>query len=442
MKEEVIDENELKLLDYKLRIFNSLKVFISKIELFKSDEELIEVCNYLFNCLYIYFDVDETNRNNFLFNIIILCCFPFELETAKNTLILLNLIDINIIIDGKNIKDFDINNLQSNTEIYLKDKNIKVLCKDINWNLDANDFIYLLNNEYFMLLFRFPKLSKINYLFIDEDIKQNYENLFKKIMKSQSMKDAMNVDDDAKQFKYLFNNDELLNEIENNCYYVPLPAKNYSGLSDRLSFTIYINSVINQSNYKQIFIDIHHIIKSKCHEIKHISRIYFCIHNQKIPLKTPKISKNGFLKKNKKIRFKNELIKSIYYSKEVQLNEIENLDYGDILEFALNGTKQDVFFIKNSLFCLNESSWELETKKFIKTYFKCCLDKIFIFKNNNSPFINSVIKYFSLQTNILTFNDANTTKSSSKVSSENLNENLNINAYFVHPITSHINFRK
>ena len=156
-----------------------------------------------------------------------------------------------------------------------------------------------------MLYFRFPKLSEINYLFLDENIKSNYQNLFKKIIKSQLMKDVMNVDNEAKQFEYPFDNDLLYNEIEKICYYVVFPVENYSGISDRVSFNIYINSVINPINYKQLFIDIDHITKAKFHKFIHTSRVYFCIHNSEIKLNTPKFSKKEFLKNNKKVKYLN-----------------------------------------------------------------------------------------------------------------------------------------
>ena len=48
-------------------MFILLKEFILKINLFKSDNELIEACNYLLNCLFIYSDdVEKTNRNGYI----------------------------------------------------------------------------------------------------------------------------------------------------------------------------------------------------------------------------------------------------------------------------------------------------------------------------------------------------------------------------------------
>ena len=70
-------------------------------------------------------------------------------------------------------------------------------------------------------------------------------------MKSKIMEEAMNIDEDAKQFKYPFNNDLILDEIEQNCYSVPLPGNNYSGISGRTAFSIYLNCFISSSNIKK-----------------------------------------------------------------------------------------------------------------------------------------------------------------------------------------------
>ena len=165
-------------------------------------------------------------------------------------------------------------------------------------------------------------------------------------MKSETMKQAMNIDKEAKQFEYPFDNDSILNEVEKNFYMVPLPATNYFGISDRVDYSIYLNSIINTSSYDKIFIDIDSITKSKCHEIKHIYRIYMNIYNPEIGLKTPeikykKLETNELTKDSYNLfKKKEEIISEIYSSKRVRNTEIDELDYGDVLEFAINGKKQ------------------------------------------------------------------------------------------------------
>ena len=219
-----------------------------------------------------------------------MCCLPFELEKAKTFLseLRMNVSEGKIFIDDKDLRKYDIQSIKAESKVHFKEKDINVYFKDINCNLNSIDFQQYLEGDKFTICFRFPKLAEINYLYIKDDIRKSYHELFKKIMGSETMKQAMNIDNEAKLFKYPFDNELILNEVEQNCYLVPLPAINYFGISDRVSFSIYINSFINTSStFQKIFIDIDNIIKSKCHELKHIYRIYMNIYNPEIELKTP-----------------------------------------------------------------------------------------------------------------------------------------------------------
>ena len=54
MNKEINDKNEILLMDRKLLSFKSLQPFISKLNLFKSNDELFEVYDYLFNLFIFY----------------------------------------------------------------------------------------------------------------------------------------------------------------------------------------------------------------------------------------------------------------------------------------------------------------------------------------------------------------------------------------------------
>lgn len=430
MKDKIKADEEITLMKEKIRVFKKFGTFFKKFDKFDNDDELLKVCNYLLISIYILFNAQEKKRDYETFSKIILCCLPFEIENAKKVINDLknSYFNFKIKIDDNDINQFDIDNLKSSSKIYFDIKEITVQVKDVNWNLDSDSIIELLKGDNFMFCFRFPKISEINYIYINEKIRINYKKLFKTIIQSEIMRSAMNIDEDAKKFKYPFTNDEILNEIEKNCYLVPFPAKNFYRISDRGSLIIYLNSFIDSSNFKTIFTDIDNITKSKCHEIKHIYRVYIHIYNPIIKMKTPEISIKG-LNKNQLTKVKYELFKAkrnvmdfIYSKRCIPKSEIKNLDYGDILEYAINGNKQDVFFIKNSLFCLDESSWGLDSSKFIRKYFESCFESNFSFqKKKNCDFINSVIEYFKLGTKIDCINDANTTKRASRT---NLNETL------------------
>lgn len=443
-----LSKEEIKLISKKVMIFQLFKPIFNKFYLF-NDDTLFNTFDYLFNVLYVYFDAISDKRNLELFIKIITCCMPFEIEKAKNILPkLFNHVECDTIyIDGTDLRNYDfskINELKPETKILFKERDIKVECKDINWNLTPVEFIYFLNNDKFMICFQFSKLTKINYLYINDNIEKSYKNLFKLIMKSKIMKKVMNIDENTKFIKYPFDDDSILEEIENYIYLVPLPADNYYGITDRNSFSIYINSFIKTTNFRTIFIDIDNIIKSKCHEIKHLYRIYLHIYNPDVQLKTPEIKASGLstngLTKNKKEYFKKmrEIIDIIYKSKDISLVKKEKLDYGDILEYAIHGNKQNVFFIKNSLFCLSEKSWTLEIKKFMENYFDSCFDRELNFINNASNiFISSIISYFKIKTGLMVSNDADTSKRSSKESNDDDFDDNNNNDHYYFDKASH-----
>jgi hypothetical protein len=214
MNVEDNDENEL--IYDKLTKFKLFQPIFEKIELYNNDEELISVFNYLFNSIFVYFDSEEKNRDYELFKYIILCCMPFELKKAKIFLIeLKNIIKRDkVFINDIDLKNYNIENIKAESKVYFKEKDICVNFKDINCYLNPIDFMEYLKGIKFMICFRYPKLASINYLHINDKIRKSYNELFNKIMKSETMKQAMNIDKEAKQFEYPFDNDSILNEVE------------------------------------------------------------------------------------------------------------------------------------------------------------------------------------------------------------------------------------
>ena len=425
MNVKISDEKQIELIQDKFLMFELFKNIFAKFESFKDDNELIKVFNYLFNCIYVYFDVEKSKRNKNLFELIILCCMPFDIQVAKALLAKLKLrINKNFIsINEKDLINFDISELTESSTVEFKSLNIKISCEDINWYLKHDDFLEFLKSDNFMLCFRFPKISEINHLCINDDLKNNHKRLFNKIIKSKIMKHAMNIDEEAKVFQYPFQNDAILEEIENNCFLVPLPAKNYFGITDKLSFTIYLDSFIDTSNQIKVLIDIDNINKSKCHEFKHIYRVYSHINKPDIELKSPEKHYKSFaeckltMNKAKYIEEKYSLRQILYIYKNVKITDEQkdNIDYGDVLEFAISGDKQNVFFPKNSYFCLCELSWDLSIKDFTRRYFETCLDKEFYFsKKKDNIFLDSIIDNLKIGTNVSISNLPDCSKRSSK----------------------------
>jgi hypothetical protein len=447
-----LENNKKDLIKTKISLFKKMKLFFQKSGLY-DDETLFKISDYLINCYYIYFEVDDSLKNFDNLEKIITCCLPFELDTAVNFIEKYKYFsyDIEFKIENITLNKYYTSNLTKDSKIKLSfdKKIIEVKAEDVNWNLKHNMFFQLLKSDNFTFCFRFPKLSEINYIYINNDIRNNYKALFRKILKSKIMEQCMNIDSDTNNFNYPFNDDNIIQELEDHTLFVPFPAKKFYGYSDKKSFTIFLNSYINTSDLKSIFIDFDNLLKSEFHEIKNIYRLYMHINDSKISLRTPEIKRktlltNEFLKNNLPLLNENKNnLEEIYKEKLISKNENDSLDYGDILEFAMNGDKQEIFFIKGSLFCLTEKNWEKEPKEFFELYFKACKEKKFkLNPTKDDLFIKSIMKFFNLKRNVEIINETYTEKRADYKSTDLSLEGEIENSYVVIPKVNHCRMKK
>ena len=447
-----LENNKKDLIKTKISLFKKMKLFFQKSGLY-DDETLFKISDYLINCYYIYFEVDDSLKNFDNLEKIITCCLPFELDTAVNFIEKYKYFsyDVEFKIENITLNKYYTSNLTKDSKIKLSfdKKIIEVKAEDVNWNLKHNMFFQLLKSDNFTFCFRFPKLSEINYIYINNDIRNNYKALFRKILKSKIMEQCMNIDSDTNNFNYPFNDDNIIQELEDHTLFVPFPAKKFYGYSDKKSFTIFLNCYINTSDLKSIFIDFDNLLKSEFHEIKNIYRLYMHINDSKISLRTPEIKRktlltNEFLKNNLPLLNENKNnLEEIYNERLISKNENDSLDYGDILEFAMNGDKQEVFFIKGSLFRLTEKNWEKEPKEFFDLYFKACKEKKFkLNPSTDDLFIKSVMKFFKLKRNVEIINDAYTEKRPDYKACDLSLEGENENSYVIIPKKNHCRIKK
>ena len=249
-------------------------------------------------------------------------------------------------------------------------KSIEIKAEYINWRV--NEFDSLFDSENFMLCFRFPYNSDINYIKMDETFSQGYDELFYKVIKSQVVKQAMMFDDEARKFKYLYSNEDILKEIKNNTYLVCLPFDNYYGFSDKNAFVVYLKSNFSFKEIKKTLVTFDNLIRTQYHEYKHISRIYYHMVDDNLELKTPTFSLSQF--KGDRNYINNIYQESLEIVKKKTANISENSkcfqktfdEYGDLVEYAINGFKVEVQMIRSVLFCLDNSSWDMDPTIFNK----------------------------------------------------------------------------
>ena len=338
------------LISDKISLFENLSLFIDKANLL-DDNEFIDRCDFIFNLFSIFFYVEPKDRNLNLLENIITTCFQFDLNDAKNQLkkIIKKNSNSRLVINGSSLKSFDPENLKEDSDIKLINnagKEIEVKANQINWNLGTKLFYYFNTND-FMICFTYETLQNQNYIKINK-INEHFNNLFEKMMKSEVVKEAFLKDSEASRFEYLFSNDDILKECMESIYYVPFPVTGLYGYTDKYSFKIYIYSNFKVDIIRIALSEYDNILKTKMHEFKHISRIYYHLFNIHISLRTPTTDK-----KNKDLisdnfefmKDKIDKIKNVYHDRSISYSELDNKDYGDIFELFFVGSKPSTFLL-------------------------------------------------------------------------------------------------
>lgn len=392
-------------LESKIEAFLCLNLFIKNMEKL-DDNELISCSNLLINILYMFLDNKDIIYSKF--DKIVQSCLPFDINIANNTLA--NLAGkAKMKIDGVSLSKTNCF-IKTGDEIITLEKEsmkkkIEIKAKYINWYLGIYLYSEFLSDT-FMLCVRYPFNTNFNYFFMDQNIRNSVQNFFKLIITSPPMKQAMIIDKESSKFKYLFEDKDIINELEKNTHYVILPFENYYGFTDKKSMDLYINILIkNDSNFIITLSKFELFFISKAHEFKHASRIYLRLFDNSIKVKTPTKNIKKFKRQNSYIKIifnnsKEKLIKAtINCSKDSKEFKEEFSEYGDLLEISLFGHKLNKIFLKTILFCLTESSWKLSPTDFYYEY-SCNMEKTSGEKLTDlckEGFLNELYKYFNFK---------------------------------------------
>jgi len=208
-------------------------------------------------------------------------------------------------------------------------------------------------------------------------------------------------DDEARKYKYLYSNKDILEEVQKNIHFVCLPFDNYFGYSDKKSFDLYIKSNFSFKEIKKAFAIFDNLIRTQYHEYKHISRIYYHMVEENIELKTPKFSLSDF--KNERKYINDSYNESLEIVKKKTSNISENSkcfqrtfnEYGDLVEYAINGFKVEIQMLRSVLFCLDNDSWDMDPELFnknLKSNMK--LNTSFPLKKFTKGFSKTLYDYF------------------------------------------------
>ena len=364
----------------KFNKFVALKYLINRMNNL-DEKQLISNTNLLINMLYIY--KEKGTMNYYLFDLIIKTCTPFDAEVANESLNLLKSYKLELYINGLYFKSYN-NKINENDIISFtigKKSTINIKAKYFNWDIKEN-IIYTLdtNSDYFMLSIKYPENTKYNFYTLNDKIKSSVSELFVKIIKSPSAKQAMLVDGELADYRYLFSNDKIIEECENNVHLVYFPFTNYNGYIDKKSYDIYINISIKRENpLINILTEFKKFLVTKCHEFKHASRIYMKLYKN-ININTPNIKLNDFKgDKNYIVKINENSIKtivnsSVNYNKNSKIFKKSMKEYREFFEYAIFGYKLDSVFLYNVILFLNENTWDLSPQEFYNEYDKVMKD--------------------------------------------------------------------
>ena len=326
---------------------------------------------YILFCLYtffLYYDDDKYPIETIIQSQIFACSrFLYQsLDEKKKYLKELNNYIINII---------DIDKIDEN---YLKNNLIKFKYNDKITEINVNNCYFLgdietykndlINNN----VYSFDYLKTINFpLFMDKKLNEDYNEYIKNILQSKITIEYINSFKNIPISEKTVFNDNIINEIKQNTFWVVFPLKNVHGISNRNNYTIFLNkNIIEYGSIKFCNILSSKVITSSHEYCNHIIRMIFSINNFNIEKITP-------------------INKELYKTEEY--NDIINKykDQGDIWENIIFGEKINQIFIMGSLAILNIENYNLDIKTFKEKFKK--YNKISEVKEINKE-INSLKK--------------------------------------------------
>ena len=278
-----------------------------------------------------------------------------------------------ILFINKDNEEIELNNEIINTLTL----NENLICKNNNENFDFKINKYNIN-----ILDNLPKGLKektwtdCNFLFIEEynfinkdkELRNEFMNYIKKILKSPYVKKKYNeIETRFDTNNYIYDSDDIINEIFQYVHFFPFPFDDLYGYADKGTMDIFITMYEDNNDKYDLLGKLYANCNDIIHEIFHNSAVYyinnsenkkFSDYNSKIPSK----------KKKEYIQTQKNFLDEIK-SMDKRIKTEKNIDLGDSLEIELYGFCLREFNLYNTLNLFLESTWYDE-------------EKIKIFRNN------------------------------------------------------------
>ena len=247
-------------------------------------------------------------------------------------------------------------------EFDIKKYNVNVL-SDLENNLNNKSWINS-NFEY---------IEEYNFINSSEELKEEFKNYVKEIIQSPYIKEVYKKTETrfSPEDDYLFDSNEILEEVFNYIQFIPFPFDDVYGYCDKASLDIYITMYDNDNDALELLAKLSANANDTSHELFHVSSVYKIMNSEnknfkdfysKVPSKKKteyiKIQKNFLLETN---------------SKESKIKK-EEIDFGDAIEIECYGFCIREFFLFSILNLFRKDTWYCENiyKKFKENYIKWC----------------------------------------------------------------------
>ena len=240
------------------------------------------------------------------------------------------------------------NNTYDNKRFIIYQDKIKELFGDSNKLLLQNikiagDFFKRINNPFIdnYLAFPFPTLFHKNFLEYDQEVYCEFLKYLKYIYQSILMRDIYYLCPEFNDFAYPFENDNILNEMFNNTYFIPCYSKKLYGYTQKNLISIFIPTMIEESDrdcLENFIIRLGFILNTTIHEqLKHYIKALIFFNSFKFGIKNH-IESDEDLDNEENIFLNGLMKKRERRKKKISLNgkdgghRAEILLYGQVLE--------------------------------------------------------------------------------------------------------------
>ena len=317
------------------------------------DEYEIINIEYLIFCLYVffrYYDQKYIEVIQYFIKKEFLICSKFLYQDFQDKI--KNIKEIQEFITN----DIDLDKIDEN---YFKNNLLEITYENKTIKINPLNYFFCGNNPNHLkeiinqtnYSFEYCKKNNFQLFLNNNELNEEFNLYVQKIMNSnltleyiQSLNNVPNIKES------IFKNNKIINEINYNTYYVRFPLENILGVTDKETFSIFINNKLENKKEPMFINFTTSKIITKSHEnLNHILRLLFNINGINIEKYTPR---NG------------KIFKKPYYNKIT--NDLK--DQGDKWERIIFGEKINKIFIMGCLQILNISNFKLTIKEFRKKF--------------------------------------------------------------------------